>query len=108
MSVRIIYQDIAAGADDDALITAPAADFSEPSLLPFGGSDAAISSLEPYSWLLDGSREIVDKQPVAYWSEDASGPDGRFAQPPELPIAFEKRYTSPGLYLTFDTATGDY
>ena len=31
MSVRIIYQDIAAGADDDALITAPAADFSEPS-----------------------------------------------------------------------------
>lgn len=109
MSVRIIYQDIAAGADDDALITAPAAaDFSEPSLLPFGGSDAAISSLEPYSWLLDGSREILDKQPVAYWSEDASGPDGRFAQPPELPIAFEKRYTSPGLFLTFDTATGDY
>lgn len=109
MSVRIVYQDIAAGADSDALVTAPGAEtFTDPALLPFGGSDTPIAALEPYSWLLDGSREIVDEQPVAYWSGAMSGPDGRFAEPPEIAIAFDERYTSPGLFLTFDAATGDY
>lgn len=109
MSVRIVYQDIAAGADDDALVTAPGAEtFTDPALLPFGGSGAPIAALEPYSWLLDGSREIMNEQPVAYWSEAISGPDGRFEEPPEITIAFDGRYTSPGLFLTFDTATGDY
>lgn len=109
MSVRIVYQDIAAGAEDNARVTAPgAADFAQPDLLPFGGSGAAIASLEPYSWLLDESREILDGQPIAYWSEAASGPDGRFEEPPELIIDFDGRYTSPGLFLTFDMAAGDY
>ncbi len=109
MSVRIVYQDIAAGAEDNARVTAPgAADFAQPDLLPFGGSGAAIASLEPYSWLLDESREILDGQPIAYWSETVSGPDGRFEEPPELIIDFDGRYTSPGLFLTFDMAAGDY
>ncbi len=109
MSVRIVYQDIAAGAEEDALITAPgAADFTAPAMLPFGGSDAPIATLEPFSWLLDGSRELLDHQPLAYWSEAMSGPDGRFEAPPEIRIAFDQRYTSPGLFLTFDTAAGDY
>lgn len=109
MSVRIVYEDIAAGADEDALVTAPgAADFTDPALLPFGGSGAAIATLEPFSWLLDGSREILDAQPLAYWSEAMSGPDGRFETPPEISISFDERYTSPGLFLVFDTASGDY
>ena len=109
MSVRIVYQDIAAGAEDNARVTAPgAADFAQPDLLPFGGSGAAIASLEPYSWLLDESREILDGQAIAYWSEAVSGPDGRFEEPPELIIDCDGRYTSPGLFLTFDMAAGDY
>ena len=109
MSVRIVYQDIAAGAEEDALVAAPgAADFTAPAMLPFGGSDAPIATLESFSWLLDGSRELLDGQPLAYWSEAMSGPNGRFAAPPEIRISFRRRYTSPGLFLTFDTATGDY
>ena len=109
MSVRIVYEDIAAGAAEDAQVTAPgAADFASPSLLPLGGSDAPIATLEPFSWVLDGSRELLDDQPLAYWSEAMSGPDGRFETPPEITVSFDERYTSPGLFLTFDTATGDY
>ena len=109
MSVKIVYRDIAAGADEDALVTAPgAADHTDPALLPFGGSGSPIATLEPFSWVLDGSRELLDGQPLAYWSEAMSGPDGRFETPPEISIRFDSRYTSPGLLLTFDPATGDY
>lgn len=109
MSVRIVYEDIAAGAAEDAEVaTADAAGFSDPARLPFGGSDAAIATLEPYSWLLDGSREILDGQPVAFWSTAMSRVDGRFDTPPEITITFDKRYTSPGILLKFSTGTGDY
>lgn len=109
MSVKIVYEDIAAGAAEDAEITtADAADFSTLDNLPFGGSDAPIASLEPYSWVLDGSREILYEQPVAFWSREMSDVAGYFEAPPEITITFNKRYTSPGLFLTFDTATGDY
>lgn len=109
MSVRIVYEDIAAGADEDASASAPgAAEFSDVSRLPFGGSTVPIASFEPYSWLLDGSREILDQQPVAYWSEAMSGIDGIFEEPPEITFTFDKRYTSPGVFLAFDTSTGDY
>lgn len=109
MSVRIVYEDIAAGAEEDAAVTAPyAAEFADVSLLPFGGSAVPIASFEPYSWLLDGTREILDQQSVAYWSEAMSGIDGVFEEPPEITFTFDERYTSPGLFLTFDTGTGDY
>lgn len=87
MSVRIVYQDIAAGADQDAVVTAPgAADFTGPALLPSGGSRAAIATLEPFSWV----------------------PDGRFSHPLEITFSFGSRYTAPGLFLTFDPAAGDW
>lgn len=109
MSVKIVYEDIASGADEDALITtSSAADFAYPALLPFGGSGAAIATLEPYNWILDGSREILDTQQLAFWSTAISGPDNRFEEPPEITISFDKRYTSPGIFLTFFPATGDY
>ena len=61
MSVRIVYQDIAAGADDDAVVsTQDAASFADVSLLPFGSQGGPIAALGAGSWLLDGSREILD------------------------------------------------
>lgn len=109
MSVKIVYEDIAAGADEDALVqTSSSADFSEPALLPFGGSGAAISTFEPYGWLLNGKQEILDDQQLAFWSDYASGPDGRFEEPPEIEFEFDERYTSPGLFLPFSPNTGDY
>jgi len=109
MSVKIVYEDIAAGASEDAeVISGSASEFSHLSLLPFGGYRKPIASLEPYNWVLDGSREILNEQPVAFWSKAMSGADGQFAVPPEITIKFDKRYTSPGLFLYFDTETGNY
>ena len=109
MSVKIIYQDIAAGADEDAAVsTQDAASLSDVSLLPFGSERAPIAALGPGSWLLDGSREILNGQPIGFWSAAMSGSDGRFEAPPEIVIEFDQRYTSPGLYLTFDPASGEY
>lgn len=109
MSVKIIYQDIAAGADEDAAVTsADVQEFSDVGLLPFEGAGPALASLEPNSWFLDGSREILDGQPIRYWSTAMSGENGVFETPPELTIDFDLRYTSPGIFLHFDSATGEY
>ena len=65
MSVKIVYRDIAAGADEDALVTAPgAADHTDPALLPFGGSDAPIATLESLSWTAPGSFWTVSRWPT--------------------------------------------
>lgn len=109
MSVKIVYEDIAAGADEDAAVTTDSAQvFSNPDLLPLEGEIPAVVSLEPNSWLLDGSREILDGQPIRFWSSAMSGVDGVFETPPEISIDFDARYTSPGLYLHFDAATEEY
>ena len=110
MSVKIVYQDIAAGADDAASVTtADAQPFSATDLLPFEEeAPAPLASLEPNQWILDGTRRIVDGHPVRFWSSAMSGPDGLFKAPPEITIDFGDRYTSPGLFLRFDTTTGEY
>lgn len=109
MSVRIVYQDIAAGAAEDAAVTTESAqEFSNPELLPFGGEAPPLASLEPNQWILDGSREIVDGQPARFWSETMSGPDGRFEDPPVINIDFDNRYTSPGVFLHFDPESGEH
>lgn len=109
MSVRIVYQDIAAGADEDAAVsTQGASEFSDVSLLPFGSPCGPIASLAPGSWILDGTREILDDQAIPFWSSAMSGVDGRFEVPPEIVIEFDARYTSPGIHLTFSPETGEY
>lgn len=109
MSVRIIYQDIAARAQEDARVsTQDGASFADVSLLPFGSERGPIAALGPGSWLLDGSREILDKQDIPFWSKKMSGADARFETPPEIIIEFGQRHTSPGLYLIFDPASGEY
>lgn len=109
MSVRIVYEDIAAGAAGDAAVTTGSAQpFADAGLLPFEGGAPPLATLEPGSWLLDGSREILDRQPVRFWSSAMSGPDGVFEAPPELSIDFDSRYVSPGVFLYFDAWTGEY
>lgn len=109
MSVRIVYQDIAAGANDDADVTTESAqEFSNPGLLPFEGESPPLASLEPNQWILDGTREIVDDQPIRFWSSAMSGEDGTFEEPPAIDIDFDSRYTSPGIFLHFDEESGEY
>ena len=109
MSVRIVYQDIAAGASEDAAVTTQDAQaFSDTDALPFAGELPPLASLKRNSWLLDGSREIVGGQDARFWSTAMSGPDGNFETPPEITVSFNARYTSPGLFLRFDAALGEY
>ncbi len=110
MSVKIVYQDIAAGAAEDAAATTQdAKPFCSPDRLPFEEENAVpLASLEPNHWLLDGSREIVDGQDIRFWSAAMSDADGVFETPPEISITFTERYTSPGVFLRFDAASGEY
>lgn len=109
MSVKIVYQDIAAGADEDAAVTTESAqEFSNPGMLPFDGAAPPIASLELNQWILDGAREIIDGQPVRFWSAEMSGADGRFEAAPVIDIDFGARYTCPGIFLYFDEESGEY
>lgn len=109
MSVKIIYEDIATGASEDATITTEDAQpFSNTDLLPFTGDGSPVSSLEMNQWILDGHKKIVRGKPVRFWSKAMSDEHGLFQKPPELTISFDLRYTSPGIYLRFDTESGEY
>ncbi len=105
----VTYKDIAVGADEDAAVSAVgAANFSELDQLPFGLENAPVIALEQNYWILDGTRVFRDTQRLAFWSESLSGEDGAFAAPPSLTIDFDEQYSLLGIYLSFDTATGEY
>ena len=105
----IIYKDIAPGAAEDAAVAASGQmEGSDPTLLPEGHSTPAIATLELNSWLLNGTRKIMDGDTLAFWSEELSGEDGAFANPPEITVSFDQQYTSTGISLEFDAVGGDY
>lgn len=106
----ITYKDIAPGAADDAAVSASRAlGRSVVALLPFGAEVPAMATGELNSWGLDGKHSIMpDDQSVAFWSADLSGADCSFANPPTITVVFDQQYSSTGITLNFDTATGDY
>lgn len=106
----ILYKDIAPGAEDNASVsTVGAAAFSIIGSLPFGqGTPAPVATLEPDIWKLDGTFVLKDEQPVSFWSSELSGADGAFTSNPAITAAFSQQFSSLGLTLVFDTATGDY
>lgn len=103
MSVRLVYEDIAVGADEDAVMSATGADeISTIALLPFGSGNAEkYATLEPNSWFLDGSRVLYRGGTVAFWSDDFSGEDCRFETPPTVTATFDENYSSMGITLMF-------
>ena len=109
MSVRIVYEDIAVGAQEDAEVTTTAAlAGSDPADLPAGVDPVPIAAAELNHWLLGGDRQLKRNQPIGFWSVQMSGEDGVFAGQPCVTVDFDRQYTSLGIYLRFDTATGDY
>lgn len=109
MSVRLIYKDIAVGADADASVSAPGAQsFSEPENLPFGVDTVPIATCELNSWGLGGTHKLLRDKKVGYWSLKMSGEDTKFETPPEITVSFDEQYTSLGIFLEFDTSVGDY
>lgn len=109
MSVRLVYEDIAVGAAEDAAVSTTARTaFSDPAQLPYGAQSVPIAALEGNGWLLNGARRLLNGQKVGFWSTQMSGEDGTFAAPPTITVTFDEQYTSLGLSMTFDPATGEY
>lgn len=109
MAVKLIYKDIALGADADAVVsTSQAESFSVIKDLPFGVETPAVATGEPNGWGLSHDYGVRDSQPFAFWSKDRSGADCVFASPPVVSFAFSKQYTSTGLTVRFAPESMDY
>lgn len=103
VSVDMAVYDTTAPADG-ALQATGVNPFSDVAALPFSGQGGArYSTLEPDSFLLDGSSAAFPDSPakMGLWSTSMSDANGNFAVPPVLQIAFSKPHTSMGLTLTF-------
>jgi hypothetical protein len=109
MNAKLIYKDVAPGADADAAVsTSSAQSFCNPSLLTFSTEMPKIATLEPGMWILGGGYKILNGQNIPFWSTAMSDEDGNFAVPPSYTVAFDNQYTTLGMYLRFSPATGDY
>lgn len=109
MGVKLIYKDIALGADEDAEVTASdAVSFSDIDKLPFGIETPAIATGELNGWGLSHDYQILDNQPVAFWSNERSGADCSFDTPPTITLNFDAQYTATGLTVKFSPETMDY
>lgn len=110
MSVTtVLYKDIAPGAEEDASVsTTEAMSFSAPSKLPFGITPEPTITCEPNHWGLTGDYMTVDTQEVAFWSSEMSGDDCTFENKPVITLTMDQQYSSVGITLAFDTASGDY
>lgn len=109
MSSKLIYRDIAVGAEDDAAVTASGhSSMGDVSKLPVGVDTPALAVLELNSWLLDGTREIYTDQPMAFISTALSGEDCSFQTPPTIRVDFDENYTTLGLSFRFSPASLDW
>ena len=105
----ILYKDIAPGAAEDAEMSAQYADSgSNLSTLPFGSETDKLAVLELNAWGLDGSYDLYSGQEYALWSADLSGADGSFARNPVITATLDRQYSSTGMTLKFNEATGEY
>lgn len=101
---KIIYQDIAVGAAEDATVTASGATAaSSVERVPFGltTEEPIFATLEMNRWALDGNRETMGGASPVFWSEDISGADCSFSSPPTVQMSFADTYSSVGLTIQF-------
>lgn len=106
---KIIYKDVAVGAAEDASVSASGAMAgSVPSKLPDGVSPPPIITLERNAWRLNGRYRARGSHTLAFWSSTLSGEDCMFQASPVITIDFDQQYSSTGITLFFDTATGDH
>lgn len=106
---QILYKDVAPGAEDNAAVTSAAsAPFSNLDQLPCGLTPAPVLTCELNAWGLNGAYRSLDTQQVALWSAAMSGPDGLLPENTGFTVNFSRQYSSVGVTLVFDAASGDY
>lgn len=109
MALKLIYKDVALGADVDATPnTTTPENFSNIALLPFGAEASAVATLEGNGWGLGGDYELRDGKNFAFWSLEISDRECVFATPPTLTFAFDEQHTSTGLTIRFAPESMDY
>ena len=104
MSLSVKYIDAPVGAQEEASATATESQpFSDANLIASGAADIPYATLEPFSWSLDGSRDLLDDDPksTGWWSKDRTDENGRFAEPPVIMVSFPQPYTATGLTFVF-------
>lgn len=105
----VLYKDVAPGAEENASVSASlSASDSNIDLVPFGVSPAPIATLEPGRWLLDGTFVLRDTETIGFWSSEMSDVYGVFQNAPSITFDFTNQYSSVGVSLVFDVATGEY
>lgn len=111
MSLLVRYLDVPVGAQEAAAAAAASVQpFGSAQQLVTGAEDVAWATLEQGSWALDGTRMLLPDVPsqIGWWSENRSGGDGNFADPPVISITFSQPYTATGLTFTFWPALGQW
>lgn len=109
MALKLIYKDIALGADEDAATSASAAEsYSDISKLPFGVEAPAVATLELNGWGLTPEYKVRSNQPFAFWSVARSGDDCTFPEPPSMSFVFDNQHTSTGITIRFAPESMDY
>lgn len=102
MSLEVKYIDVPQGAQAAMTVVGPGQPFSQPQSLAPGVADIPYATLEPGSWVLDGSRDILPDEPDGFWwSGEISDGEGVFESPPVLIFTFPMPYTATGLTFTF-------
>ncbi|MEM5766877.1 MAG: hypothetical protein AAGU32_01070 [Bacillota bacterium] len=105
----ILYKDVAPGAAEDAAVSTSAAmTGTDPAKLPAGVPSVAVISGQWNAWALNGTYRPRDSNQRAFWSSELSGEDCTFQNDPVITVNFDQQYSSLGISLVFDPATGDY
>lgn len=99
---KIIYRDIAPGAEDAASVTTSGAQpFSQIAQLPHGLDCVPTCTCELNHWGLDGVYTLRGNRSVAFWSAEISDADGAFDSPPVITITLSENFSSTGISLVF-------
>lgn len=107
--LKLIYNDVAVGAAEDATVTAGLVEsFSDVAALPFGVEPPAIATLELNGWGLSHDYKVRSNQRLAFWSTQISGATGGFDETPVIDVTFSKKHTSTGITIRFSPETMEY
>lgn len=109
MSAKLIYRDVAPGADTDCTVNAIGAGATaNVSRLPAGVTNPDFASLEINKWGGGGKVRVYNGEALAFLSAATSGADGAFASPPMLTLTFGSKHTSLGISFRFASESVDY
>ncbi len=111
MSLQVQYIDVPAGAREAANFASDTGqEFSQTQQLGEGVADIPWVTLEPGSWSLDGTGQLLPDTPdrIGWWSREPSNANGVLLRPPAITVTFPQLYTAAGLTFRFSPSTNQW